>query len=286
VSVATYNIVATFADKIAVRDYVADTVGEHYLPRLYVATDTAAVLLDADLPRQYVLKPSHGSGAVIVVSDAAAPDARLPAVEACWAYTHVRPEHVDRTRMVAIAQFWLEQLYGQGPNKEWAYGKVPRRVLAEELLTGDTDTIADDYKFSVFHGRCEFVSVAAGRFTRRTQTFYRRPRERLPLSGGPPTADHPQPAPAALGEMIDVAERLAGSTDFVRVDLYAIGDRVVFGELTNYPAGGHSSFDPQSFDHEFGRFWTVPRRYRRGKPAIAHSSSPSSTHARSDQVSF
>ena len=65
-----------------------------------------------------------------------------------------------------------------------------------------------------------------------------------------------------MGELIDVAERLARETDFVRVDLYAAGDRVVFGELTNYPDAGRANFDPASFDDDLGRWWTLPRRYR------------------------
>ena len=42
--------------------------------------------------------------------------------------------------------------------------------------------------------------------------------------------------------MIDLAQRLAADTDFVRVDLYLLTDRIVLGELTNYPAGGDSPF--------------------------------------------
>ena len=61
--------------------------------------------------------------------------------------------------------------------------------------------------------------------------------------------------------MIGVAERLGADTDFVRVDLYDVDGRVVFGELTSFPAGGDSPFDPESFNEEFGRPWTVPRRY-------------------------
>ena len=38
--------------------------------------------------------------------------------------------------------------------------------------------------------------------------------------------------------MIEIAERLGEGVDFVRVDLYDVDGRVVFGELTNYPAGG------------------------------------------------
>ncbi|PHV68320.1 ATP-grasp fold amidoligase family protein [Williamsia muralis] len=255
------NLVVTFADKVAVREYVGTTVGTGYLPAVYATVDDPEQLLTEALPRQFVVKPSHGSGAVVVVSEAADQGARLPGVEACWSYIHVRPEHADRAQLVAIARYWQEQLYGQGPNREWAYGHVPRRVFVEELLTNGHGVVPDDYKFFVFHGRCEFIQVDTGRFGRRTQNFYRRPWTPLPLSGGPPRAEHPQPAPACLDEMIIVSEKLAASTDFVRVDLYVVGGRVVFGEMTNYPAGGESPFQPQSFDREFGRTWQVPRQY-------------------------
>ena len=255
------NLVVTFADKVAVREYVGTTVGTGYLPAVYATVDDPEQLLTEALPRQFVVKPSHGSGAVVVVSEAADRGARLPGVEACWSYIHVRPEHADRAQLVAIARYWQEQLYGQGPNREWAYGHVPRRVFVEELLTNGHGVVPDDYKFFVFHGRCEFIQVDTGRFGRRTQNFYRRPWTPLPLSGGPPRAEHPQPAPACLDEMIIVSEKLAASTDFVRVDLYVVDGRVVFGEMTNYPAGGESPFQPQSFDREFGRTWQVPRQY-------------------------
>lgn len=255
------ELVVTFADKVAVRDHVATTVGTGYLPTVYAIVDDPEQLLAEALPRQYVVKPSHGSGAVVVVSDAADLGARLPGVEACWSYIHVRPEHADRGQLTAIARYWVQQLYGQGPNREWAYGHVPRRVIVEELLMNDLGNVPDDYKFFVFHGRCEFIQVDTGRFGKRTQNFYRRPWTLLPLSGGPPPAEHPQAAPACLDEMIIVAEKLAASTDFVRVDLYVVDGRVVFGEMTNYPAGGESPFHPESFDQEFGRTWRVPKAY-------------------------
>ena len=59
-----------------------------------------------------------------------------------------------------------------------------------------------------------------------------------------------------------MAEKLGIGTDFVRVDLYDVDGRIVFGELTSYPAGGDSPFYPESFNEVFGRPWTVPRRYR------------------------
>jgi hypothetical protein len=52
-----------------------------------------------------------------------------------------------------------------------------------------------------------------------------------------------------------VAEQLAAGFDFVRVDLYALGQRMVVGELTHYPTGGNKSFDPPEWDARLGALW-------------------------------
>jgi TupA-like ATPgrasp len=256
------ELVVTFADKAAVRDYVAAVVGERYLPRVYAIVDDPAALRDLAVPDAYVVKPTHGSGTAIIVSDSASGEARLPTEPSSWVYRHVRPGFAPRDDVVRIAQGWVAQLYGQGPNREWVYGRMPRRIIVEELLADADGAIPDDYKLFVFHGRCAFVQVDTGRFGRRTQDFFRPDWQHLPLSGGPPGTEPELAKPACLTEMIEVAERLGADTDFVRVDLYDVDGRVVFGELTSFPAGGDSPFDPEYFNEEFGRPWTVPRHYR------------------------
>jgi hypothetical protein len=255
-------LVVTFADKAAVRDHVAAAVGDHYLPRAYAVVADPEALREVDLPDSYVVKPTHGSGAAIVVSPAADRDTGLPSEPDSWVYCHVHPEHAPREDVIAIAAGWVRQLYGQGPYREWVYGRVPRQVIVEELLAGAEGAVPDDYKFFVYHGKCHFIQVDSGRFARRTQDFFTTDWEHLPLTGGLPWA-RPEPRrPARLSEMVDVAERLGVDTDFVRVDLYDVDGRIVFGELTSFPAGGDSPFDPESFNADFGRPWTVPRRYR------------------------
>lgn len=256
------RLLVTFADKAAVRDHVAALVGEQYLPRAFGILDEAAALAALELPESYVFKPTHGSGAVVVVSPRAPADAELPRAEWSWVYRHVRPEVADRAALIAIGEHWTRQLYGQGPNREWAYGAVPRRLIVEELLEGAEGEIPDDYKFFVFHERVHYIQVDAGRFGERTQDFYTPDWGHLAMSGGLPWAPTLRPRPARLDEMLDLARRLSTGTDFVRVDLYHLPDRVVFGELTSYPAGGNSPFEPESWNAEFGRHWTVPRRYR------------------------
>jgi len=256
------QLLVTFADKGAVRDYVAARGFAGLLPTTYGVLDTPDALLELNLPPAFVVKPTHGSGAAVVVSPAAPVDAALPRPEWGWVYAHVRPEAVDRRVLRDIAAGWMGKLYGQGPNEEWAYSRITPRIIIEEALEGEGGGIPDDLKFFVFHGTCRYVQVDTGRFDTRTQDFYTPDWQHLPLSGGPAWADPPRDAPERLGEMIAIAESLAAGTDFVRVDLYLLPERIVFGELTSYPAGGHSPFYPERFNDEFGSHWTVPRRYR------------------------
>src|ERR1700761_4920905 len=69
-------ILVTWADKAAMRRYVAQTVGAAYLPPLFLELDSATDLRHADLPESYVLKPTHGSGACVIVDVDAPSEAR------------------------------------------------------------------------------------------------------------------------------------------------------------------------------------------------------------------
>jgi hypothetical protein len=254
-------LLVTLADKAAVREHVAGIVGHEYLPRSFGLLTGPTELWRLDLPTSFVVKPTHGSGAVVAVHPEAPADARLPHPDHHWMCTEIHPDSFDRPAFEALARAWLRRVHGHGPNREWAYSFVPPRLLVEEFLVDADGGIPHDYKFFVFHGRCQYVQVDTGRFDRHTQDFFLPSWQKLPMSGGLPWADPVPARPQRLDEMIAIAERLAVDTDFVRVDLYALPDRVVFGEMTSYPAGGDSPFFPPSYNAEFGRHWTVPARY-------------------------
>src|SRR5690349_13577313 len=85
------QLLVTFADKAAVREHVAAVAGAHYLPRVYAVVDNPDDLTTSVLPDSFVMKPTHGSGAVVIVSAGADPEARLPPPHWGWVYSHVRP---------------------------------------------------------------------------------------------------------------------------------------------------------------------------------------------------
>lgn len=61
--------------------------------------------------------------------------------------------------------------------------------------------------------------------------------------------------PENIQEMVDAAEHFAKDFPFVRVDLYNVQGKVIFGELTFYPASGYSPYSPDDFDFELGKYF-------------------------------
>ncbi len=59
----------------------------------------------------------------------------------------------------------------------------------------------------------------------------------------------------ALKRMIVAAETLSAGSDFLRVDLYEIDGKPLFGEMTFYPGSGLDRFDPVALDTELGAHW-------------------------------
>jgi TupA-like ATPgrasp len=220
------------SDKLAVRGYVAERLGPGYLPELYGVVDWPEQLVDLDLPPRYVVKATHGSGmTAIVTSDSAA----------------------ERASVATRAHKWLASPYWR-KNGEWGYRGVPPRLIIEEFLDDGGGGVPPDWKWLCFGGRAALLQVDFDRFTGHTRNFYdpdgRPVVLRMYYPPGPEI-----PLPSCFPRMREIAETLADGFDFVRVDLYALEDRIVVGEMTHYPTGGNKSFDPPEWDARLGALW-------------------------------
>ncbi len=224
---------ARVEDKWAVREYVSEQVGEELLPEVYHVTENSETIPFDSLPEEYVIKPTHLSGPVIIVDENETPD---PA--------QIREE----------CRGWLDRTHGTMKGEYW-YSEIEPQIMIEERLHGVTSDVPRDFKFYVFHGRVEYVHVDTDRYTEHTRRFYDRewnPQEfELKFSLGPGVSK-----PESLERMIDVAETLGAEFDFIRVDLYETEHAgVVFGELTVAPGSGGEEFRPVAYDFELGNLW-------------------------------
>ena len=74
------------------------------------------------------------------------------------------------------------------------------------------------------------------------------------------------PKPSCYDEMLDIARKLSAPFPFVRVDLYDIGGKPVFGELTFAPGGEHSA----AAQKEMGELLHMERMKEYRKKLLSH----------------
>ncbi|MBC6982477.1 ATP-grasp fold amidoligase family protein [Caulobacter sp. 17J80-11] len=215
------------ADKHLVRDFVREHVGDRYLADVFAVSEGVDRALFDSLPSAFVMKGTHGSKMVRLVTDKSA----------------VTAEELDQE-----GRSWLARDYSDDC-REWVYNRIQPKLIFEELLVSPGHPVPPDFKFYVFNGRVGMIHVDSDRFGGHSRTFYDRDWNRFPVSlcvPAGPDFDKPE----ALAEMIEVAEKLGRAFEFARVDLYSVGDRIVFGEITHFPGSGNERFTPQSFDQE------------------------------------
>ena len=219
-------LLPTLADKLAVKPYVADRLGPEWLiPTLWHGTELPET---PPWQRAFVVKSRHGCNQTAFIRSAADD----------WAAVRRR----SRRWMQRDYGFWLD---------EWLYTHIPRGLLVEPFV-GDTGTLPIDYKLFVFHGRVEFIQVHLQRETRHRWIVFDRDWQRV----SSPSADADPPRPHTLPALIEAAETLGRGFDFVRVDMYEVDRRPLFGELTFYPGSGLGRFDPVSLDDRMGACWS------------------------------
>lgn len=235
------EIFRIWADKAQAREYAGKRIGWGSLPRLYHLTDDPATIPWPDLPRQYVIKATHGSGWVHVVQD---------------------KYRIDREAILAELREWLATNY-YDLYHELIYRKIKPQILIEEFLDDGRGESAWDYKCYTYHGRVHFIQVDVGRFTGEMRNIYTHDWELLPMRLGPyQNYDPGIPRPERLAELLSCAETLAGDTNFVRADLYIVDNVIKFGEMTSSCCGGLNRFNPPEFDVIFGAPWELSQSRR------------------------
>lgn len=153
---------------------------------------------------------------------------------------------------------WL-RLKAVDAGREWAYtGITEPKIIIEEFLTNEKnlDEGIEDYKILCFNGKPESIILDCDRYSSHKRNIYDPGWNRLDVVSDCPGKDTIIEKPDNLDEMLKIASILSEDFPFVRVDLYNISGKVIFGELTFYPWSGYVNFTPDSFDYELGKYFT------------------------------
>lgn len=225
-------------DKCAVKDYVAQKIGEQYVVPTLAVYDTVMVVDFESLPSQFVLKCTHDSGGVVICKN---------------------KETLDKNAALAKLKSGLGKNYYRY-SMEYPYKDVKPRIIAEQYLSDEGAELAD-YKVHCFNGEPKLILVCKDRHAASglTEDFFTAEWEHLDVRRPEhPNAKQPIEKPEELNELLDLSRKLSADIPFVRVDFYISQHKVYFGELTFFPASGMTPFVPESFDYLFGSWLRLP----------------------------
>ena len=215
-------------DKEYVKTYIGGRVGWQY------ALKTLAIVrTDEEIDRlglrsfPCVIKPSHMSGQVILVSD-----------------QHVR---LDR----AALKRWLRTDYYR-VSRESNYRYLEPKILVEEFFDDGGRSVPRDFKVHCFGGVPRLIQVDSGRFVRHTRNWYDVSWKRLDLEWAYPQGQVADARPKCLEVMLELARSLSQSLSYIRVDMYTDDSTVKVGELTSCPDGAKRRMLPRSAELRLG----------------------------------
>ena len=231
----------SLVDKYAVKEWVADKIGSQYvIPTLGVWDDACKIDFDA-LPEQFVLKATHDGGGVSVI--------------VC------KNKHTfDRKKAIKQLNRCLHRKHSKG-DLEWVYDDVPPRIIAEKYMEDRVTGELRDYKFFAFDGFVPALFVATERGTGHVKfDYFDADFKHLDLTQSHPNSTFPINKPETFEEMKSIASVLSKGIPHVRVDLYEVNGKVYFGEMTFFHYGGHTPFNPISWDRTFGDWIKLPHK--------------------------
>lgn len=221
------------ADKYEVRKYIEKKGYKDILVPLYGVYDSSEDIDFTNLPDKFVLKTTNGSHTNIFCNDKNKLDIK---------YTKQTLHNWINSRPVKAG-------------REWAYYNIKPKIICEKYLDKDQNGDLVDYKFMCFNGKVEYVHVLAERFFEDglKEAIYDLDFNKIAYaSATTPKLNKSIPKPKNFDKMVRIAEDLSKEFPHVRVDLYNIDGKIVFGELTFYHSSGYEIFNPDEYDFILG----------------------------------
>lgn len=239
-------------DKYLVRSYLRNFLGKEEANKILVplfAVFTDPNIDIANLPEEYVIKSTRGSGTNRIV---------------------IKDNPVTQQELTALCVYWLRRDPAWYTRWEYMSDKeITRRIIIEKLLRDKHGNIPDDYRFYIIHGKCQLVMYNTPFQSDgvRATGFYTAAWEKLNVHrrGKKWQEASCVEKPNRWEEAVQLAEKLAEPFDMVRIDLYIFDDKIYFGEFTHNPGAGLTKFEPIEYDFELGKKWTIRKDYWRNK---------------------
>lgn len=218
------------ADKYQVRKYIKEKKLGNILPKLYGVYNDANEISFNKLPDSFVLKTNHGCGNIFICKN---------------------KNDFDFDHAKKILNKSLKKNYAKN-SLEYHYQNIDPIIICEEFLDDGIHSQPEDYKFYCFNGHVDCIMLCSNRDKHLKLDYFDRNWNYLNYSIKKYQSHKNHPKPKKLAEMIKIAEIISKGLKFVRVDLYEIGNKIYFGEMTFTPASGLIYYNTSDALKHFG----------------------------------
>ncbi|MBE0665554.1 MAG: glycosyltransferase [Chrysiogenales bacterium] len=231
-------LMTTLSDKYEVRKYLQAKDYGRLLNELYGVYESADEIDLATLPASFVLKATHGSSMNIICRD---------------------KKNLDWDKCRRLLTQWLATNHFYS-GRQWSYKNIRPRLICEKYLQNEEFAELIDYKFYCYHGKPEMLLVCTGRHAAGGVKYnaYDMDWNRIYTFKGKPCSELAIEKPENFAAMVAIAKELCENFPFIRVDLYSIKGKVIFGEFTFYPDSGMVPFTPDQYNYFLGDFFVLP----------------------------
>ena len=209
------DLITQCADKYRVRDYVEKCGCEEILNGLIGVYNNVNEIEWNSLPNKFAIKCNHGAGYNIICTD---------------------KNKLDEKQVKKQLSEWMKEDYSKIA-AEMQYKNINRKIICEKYIDMGNNKLPTDYKLYCFNGKVKIILVMKDRESIVTREFYNEKWERVYLREYEGSPAQPTSKPDNLEKMIEYAEKLSKPFEFVRVDLYDVNQKIIFGELTFTPTG-------------------------------------------------
>ncbi|MBR3909087.1 MAG: glycosyl transferase [Clostridia bacterium] len=217
-------------DKIGVRNYIKEHLGEEYLFPIYGTWEHFSDINFDELPEKFVLKCNHDSGSVKVITDKSS---------------------INKSELNDFFESRLK-INSYLLSREYPYRKVKPCIFAEKFMTPVGEDDINDYKFFCFDGKPVIMFIATDRSTDVKFDFFDMDFNHLDIVNIHEQSGLDIPKPAMFDEMKEIAAKLSQGMKFVRIDLYEIAGKIYFGEFTFFHGGAIWPMYPEKWEKELG----------------------------------
>ena len=217
------------ADKLAVRDWVKDKIGEKYLKKIYGVYEKYEDIDFSKLPDEYVIKTNHGCNMQLLVIEGGKPDA------------------LQKDRF----NNFLKVNYAYKSGYEMQYRDIKPKIFVEEYIKNTNELF--EYLIFCFNGEPKMILFASEKRTDKVCcTMFDTEWNNLHFNYGGHLHEYEVPKPKNFDKMLEIARILSKDFKFVRVDLHNVDGKIYFGEMTFTPASGYMKFNPRKYDRILG----------------------------------